>query len=112
ESSGRLRRALAAYITLLVAIVALSSAAAWWFAGWMTQLCSWVGIFATRALIGVVVFILAHLCFELSAGRKEPMKNLWPFQQISRFRGWLWSLVILGFVLGVVGNLVANRIQQ
>lgn len=115
EGSGKRRRALAGYFALLVAIVAASFGAAWWFAGWIPQLSSLIGIVATRVLIGVVVFVLCHLCLELSAGRKGrkgPMNQLWPFQQISKFRGWLWSLVILAFVLGVIGNLVANRIQQ
>jgi cation transport ATPase len=112
ENARKHRQILIKYFVLLVAIIAVSFIAAWWIAGWMIQLSSWIGIVATRALIGIVVFILSHLCFELSAGRKEPMKHLWLVQQISKFRSWLWSIVILGFVLGVVGNLVANQIQK
>jgi hypothetical protein len=106
------RRALLIYFALLVCVCAASIAGAWWLVRWVPQLDSLIGIGATRTLIGVVVFILCHLGLELSVCRKEPMSALWPFKQVSRFRGWLWSLVILGFVLGVVGNLVANRIQQ
>jgi hypothetical protein len=112
ENSRKRQQILIKYFVLLIAIIAVSFVAAWWIAGWLIQLSSWIGIVATRALIGVVVFIFSHLCFELSAGRKEPMKHLWPVQQISKFRRWLWSIVFLGFALGVVGNLVANQIQR
>ena len=106
------RRALHIYVALFVGVCAASSACAWWLVRWVPQLNSLIGISATRTLIGVVVFILCHLGLEFSVCRKEPMSALWAFKQVSRFRGWLWSLVILGFVLGVVGNLVANLIQQ
>jgi len=112
EVSAKRQRALVGYFGLLAAIIGVAAAAAWLCAGFLPELVSLIGISATRWLAGVVVFILLHLLLELSVGRKESMKDLWPFQQVSRFRGWLWTLVILGFVLGVVGNLVANRIQQ
>lgn len=106
------QRALLIYLALLVGVCAASIAGAWWLARWVPQLVSLIGMGATRTLIAVVVFILCHIVLELLVCRKEPMIGLWPFKKVSRFRGWLWSLVILGFVLGVVGNLVANRIQQ
>jgi len=105
-------RALRIYSALLVGVCAASVAGAFLPVRWIPQLGSLIGICATRTLVGVVVFILCHLGLEWSVCRKEPMSALWPFKQVSRFRGWLWSLVILGFVLGVVGNLVANQIQQ
>lgn len=105
-------RAMLKYLALLIGVLAASISCAWWFVRWIPQLHVLIGMGATRTLIGVVVFILCHLGLELSVCRKEPMSELWPFKQVSRFRGWLWSLIILGFVLGVVGNLVANRIQQ
>lgn len=112
EKSDRRNRALFGYISILAVIVVGTAAAAWWCPGFLPELVLLVGISATRWLCGVVTFILLHLLLEWSVGRKDSMKSLWPFQQISRFRRWLWALVILGFVLGVVGNLVANRIQQ
>ena len=112
KEAGVKLRALLIYIALLLIVCAASIAGAWWLARWVPQLNSLIGIGSTRTLIGVVIFILLHLGLELSVCRKEPMSVLWPFKQVSRFRGWLWSLVILGFVLGVVVNLVANRIQQ
>jgi len=112
EVSAKRQDALVGYVWLLAAIIGVAAAAAWLCAGFLPELVSLIGIRATRWLAGVVAFILLHLLLELSVGRKESMKDLWPFQQVSRLRGWLWTLVILGFVLGVVGNLVANRIQQ
>ncbi len=100
------------YVVLLAGVVVVANSVAWWLVRWVPELTSVIGIYAARTLIGVVVFILFHLTLELSIGRKEPMSALWPFKQVTRFRGWLWSLVILGFVLGVFGNLVANRIQR
>lgn len=106
------RRALLIYIALLVGVFAVSIACAWWLVRWIPQLDSLIGIGAARTLIGVFFFILCHLSLELSVCRKEPMSALWPFKQVSRFRGWLWSFVVLTFVMGIVGNLMANRIQQ
>jgi hypothetical protein len=53
-----------------------------------------------------------HLILELAVGRKNFVKGLWPFRQVSRFRGWLWTLVILTFALSVGASLAANRIQK
>lgn len=105
-------RAMGVYIALLVGVCAATFAGAYWFVKWVPQLVSFIGVGATRVLIGMVVFILCHLGLEWSVCRTGPMSVLWPFRHISRFRGWLWSLVVVGFVLGVVGNLVANRIQK
>jgi dipeptide/tripeptide permease len=106
------QRALLIYLALLVGVFAASIAGAWWLVRCVPQLDSLIGTGWTWMLIGVVVFILCHLGLEVSVCRKEPMIGLWPFKQVSRFRGWLWSFVILGFVSGVVGNLFANRVQQ
>lgn len=112
QRADQLRRTLAAYLALLAFVVGCAAAAAWFFPRELPLLVSLIGMNFTRALIGIVAFVLLHLLLEWLVGRREPMKGLWPFQQISRFRGWLWSLVILGFVVGVFGNLVANWIQQ
>jgi len=105
-------RAMWTYFILLVIVGAASAAGAWWSGRFVPQLVSLIGICAVRALIGVVLFIVGHLALEVVVCRREPMSSLWPVRQVTRFRKWLWTLVILGFVLGVVGNLVANRIQQ
>jgi hypothetical protein len=105
-------KALLQYCGMLLAIFAASMLAAWLLTSRVPQLASLIGKNSTRGFIGVVTFIVCHLALELSVGRKKSMSSLWPFQRVVRLRGWLWSLVILGFVLGVIGNLVANRIQQ
>jgi hypothetical protein len=105
-------KALRVYLALLVAVSLASVLSGWGLASIDLLLVPLVGIGATRGLISVVVFVFCHLAIELSVGRSAPMSALWPFKQVSRFRRWLWSLVILGFVLGVIGNLVANQIQH
>jgi hypothetical protein len=112
EDLARRRRALGGYMVLLFTVVAASCGAAWWIAGRMPLVPSLIGIGATRVLIGINAFILCHLCLEWSVRRRKPMNQLWPFQQVSKFRGWLWSIVIICFVLGVIENLVANHIQE
>lgn len=106
------RGALLKYLGMLSAVLLFSGVSAWWLAQYVPKLNSLIGTAASRVLIAITVFVSAHLALELTVCRKEPMSQSWPFKQVRRFRGWLWSLVILGFVLGIVGNLVANRIQQ
>jgi hypothetical protein len=112
EAAAKRSRALIGYLGLLALIIGGSAASAWWCPDFLRDLVSLIGISATRWLCAVVAFILLHLFLEWAVGRKDSMRELWPFQLVSRFRRWLWTFVILGFVLGVVGNLVANRIQQ
>ena len=106
------RGALLKYLGMLTGVLLVSGVSTWWLAKYVPELNSLIGTGASWVLIAIIVFVSAHLGLELTFCRKEPMSQSWPFKQVRRFRGWLWSLVILGFVLGVVGNLVANRIQQ
>lgn len=112
ENDRRRNRAVTGYLLLLFLAIAVAVGSAAWIGGQVRALSSLIGLAATRVFFGVFAFTFSHLLIEWWARRREPMKDLWPFRQISRFRAWLWTLVILGFVGGVVGNLVANRIQQ
>ena len=76
------------------------------------QLVFLIGTGCTRWLIGIVTFIFCHLAVELSLGKSASMNALWLFKLISRFRGWLWSFVILSIAAGIVASLLANKIQQ
>lgn len=112
EAAAKRNRAMVGYLGLLALVVGGAAASAWWCAGLLPQLVSLIGTSVIRWLCALVTFILLHLLLEWSVGRMDSMKGLWPFQQVSRFRRWLWTLVVLSLVLGVVGDLVANRIQQ
>lgn len=51
-----------------------------------------------------VAFVLLHLMVELSINNTQTMKKLWPLRQVSRFRNWLWSGVVLSLGFGMLGN--------
>jgi hypothetical protein len=107
------KRALLCYFAMLFTVCGCSAVAAWWLEPFVPQIASVIGTPVTRGTIAIVVFVVCHLALELTVGRKDPMKSLWPFLQISRLRAWLWSFVILTFILsGVCTKLVANNIQQ
>ena len=112
EESGKRRVALAAYIGLLAAVILIAGIVGWWAERRWPSFAMIIGTATTRALFAIIIFVLGHLLLEWWARGKQQMMQLWPFRQVSRFRGWLWTLVILSFVLGVIGNLVANRIQR
>jgi hypothetical protein len=112
EAAAKRKRALFSYLGLLALVFGGAVASAWWCPGFLPKLVSLLGIIETRCLCAIFSFVLLHLLLEWAVGRKDLMKELWPFQQVSRLRRWLWTLGILGFGLGIVGNLVANRVQQ
>ena len=112
EACDRRNRALAGYCCLLFLIVGTAVLSAWFSAGHLPELVSLIGINWTSSLFGVPAFVLLHLLFEWYCVKANAMNELWLFKQVRRFRVWLWTFAILGFVVGVVGNLVANRIQQ
>lgn len=112
ERTQKRRRALLGYFAIFVLLVGSATVIAWFFTGLLPQLVSLIGSNFAHVLIGVVVFILLHLILEWLVGRRNSMKNLWPFQQVSRFRRWLWSVVIIGLLLSVFSGLKTNQIQQ
>jgi hypothetical protein len=112
EAAGQRSRMLAFYLVLLALILGVSAATAWWIPVFLPGVLPIVGIIATRSLCMVVTFVFLHLLLEWTVGRRDLMKDLWPFRQVSRFRGWLWTLVILTFALGVASSLAANRVQR
>jgi hypothetical protein len=38
--------------------------------------------------------------------------QLWPFKLLKQFRIWLWSVDVIGLVIGIIGNLFASQIQK
>ncbi|MFA6523165.1 MAG: hypothetical protein WCS85_02250 [Candidatus Peribacteraceae bacterium] len=102
--------ALKKYISCLAVITLVSVVIAWFI--W--RIFPMKGIF-TRAMLtstfAIVSFIIGHLGLERLINSNTRITQLWLFIHMRHFRKWLWSIAFLSFVLGVIGNLVANRIQ-
>ena len=112
EESKKQRRALLVYFGLLVVVIFLAVLAALLMDVLLPQFAKIFGKWPTRLLVGILIFVVGHIVLECCVKGKERMTKLWPFKQIRKFRKSLWALVILGLVLGVVGNLCANWIQK
>ncbi|VTR98682.1 Putative membrane protein OS=Xanthomonas translucens pv. graminis ART-Xtg29 GN=XTG29_00015 PE=4 SV=1 [Tuwongella immobilis] len=103
--------ALVRYIGWLVFLIVVAG-----FTGWtsvllfpvLSRVISQQWVFVLSALIA---FIVGHLAIEYKYRNTSVMKALWLFVQVQRFRAWLWSFVFLSFIVGVIGNLVANNVQ-
>ena len=106
------RQALFAYFGLLAVVIAVSVVAVWQAAHIFPWYAKVLGQFPTSALAGVIIFLFGHLLLEWWMHGKPLMVRLWPFRQVKRFRKALWTLVIVGFLGGVAGNIYANRIQK
>lgn len=104
--------ALTKYVGLLALVVLTALVLAWNSDRVVPSLELIIGGVLTKTLIVVAVFVTGHLMLEWMARMDEPIKQLWHYKQISRFRGWLWGFVILTFVVGVIGNLYANQVQK
>lgn len=100
------------YFGILAVVILVSVFAAYIFERIFPSYANMIGMIATRILVTAFVFVIGHLFLECWAIRKSNMAHLWIFKQIRRFRKWLWILVILAFVVGVLGNLCANKIQK
>ena len=106
------KTALFSYVGLLSIVVGLSAVGAWQ----ATKLLPWfakiLGGVPTSGFVAIIIFVLGHLVLEFSVRRKPAISKLWPFAQVKRFRKFLWVIVVLGFVLGVGGNIYATWIQK
>ena len=112
EESQQQRRSLFVYLAIVAAIIALSVGAAAWAGFASPNLSKLLGTLGTKTLAAVITFVACHLVLELILPEQHGITRLWPFQQVRRFRRFLWIVVILGFVVGVLGNLYANFIQK
>ncbi len=100
------------YFGSLAGLILLSVAAGWLISHFLPLYASLIGLPVTGILTGILLFILGHLVLEFWASRDPRMAELWPFKQVTKFRKWLWSLVILAFLISVIANLFSNRIQR
>jgi magnesium-transporting ATPase (P-type) len=112
EEDKKARSALFNYFWLLTLVLLSASVAAWQAESFFPNWDKIIGVNPIRGLLAVLVFVVGHLLLEFFARRNQRMARLWPLKQIKRFRQWLWALVVMSFVLGVIGNLYANRIQK
>ena len=112
ESAEATKSARTKYYFLLSMVLAISGAVAWPVAGQAPAACKhcW-SRFDPGVCRNFLCLLFLHLLIEKWGRRREPMSQLWPFRQISRFRAWLWSIVI-GFIIAVLASLVANSIQE
>lgn len=106
------KTALFTYLVWLAVVIGLSAAGAWQAAKLFPWFAKILGAIPTSGLVAIIIFVLGHLVLEFSVRRKPAISKLWPFRQVKRFRKFLWVIVILGFVLGVGGNIYANWIQK
>ncbi len=106
------RLALSAYLGCLVVVIAVSAVSAWKAAKLFPWYAKILGSLPTSGLVAIITFLLGHLILEISICRRPGISSLWPVRQVKRFSRLLWTVVILGFVVGVGGNIYANRIQK
>lgn len=100
------------YLFWLVLVLAISTISAWQAERLFPWYAKVLGSVPARGLAGIVSFILGHLILELTICRKPAIALLWPFCQVKRFRKFLWTVVFLGFFVGVGGNIYASWIQK
>lgn len=100
------------YLSLLTVVILMAGVAAWQADSLFPVWAKMIGPIPFKVLAAIVIFVGGHLLLEGVASGDGRMARLWPFEQIRRFRAWLWGLVIVGFALGVFGNLYANWIQK
>ena len=106
------KAALYAYLGCLIVVIALSAVGAWQAAKLFPWYAKILGSIPTSGLIAIITFVLGHLILEFSICRRPAIQKLWPFRQVKRFSQLLWVIVILGFFVGVGGNIYANWIQK
>ncbi len=112
EEDKKQRSALFNYLWWLILVLLVSGVSAWQGDRLFPDWAKFIGAYLFRGLVGALVFIVGHLLLECWARRNQWMARLWPLKQIRRFRKWLWALVVVSLVVGVIGNLYANRIQK
>ncbi len=112
EDGKKQRFALFGYFGLLTLLILVAGIAAWQADRLFPDWAKMFGSIPIKALAAILVFVAGHLLLEWGVSRNWRMTRLWPFEQIRRFRVWLWGLVIVGFLLGVFSNLYANWIQK
>lgn len=106
------RDAMQKYLVMLIGVIVLSGLIGWACSALLPQVKRIVGQISSISIFAVLSFVVGHLTLEMWFRNSAVMNGIWPFVQVKRFRGWLWSFVVLSFLAGIIGNLVANNIQN
>lgn len=106
------RHATVHYLGLLVIIIAISIGA-----GWVSShlFSTWAKIFGPLVIeifIAILFFIASHLLLEFGIRKNQSMISIWPLRIITKFRKWLWTIVVSGLVIGVISGLYVYRVQN
>lgn len=112
EESKKQQLALICYYIFFVLLITISGFAAWQVDRLIPKVTDIIGTVPTKALTAIIVFVVGHLLLELGGQGNSRMARLWPFKKTRKLRRWLWTMVILGFVIGVSVNLFSNQIQN
>lgn len=112
EESKKQRFALFSYLGLLAVLIMVAGLAAWQSDRIFSDWAKMIGVTPIKVLTAIFMFVCGHLLLEWGVRRNGLMTRLWPFEQIRKFRAWLWAVVFVSFALGVIGNLYANRIEK
>lgn len=104
-------RALVWYLAALLLVLATTITTAWKGVEQFAQTTIILGLWPCRILAGVIVFVMLHLVLELIFSKHRHMPTLWPFKTVKKLRGWLWGVVVLGFI-GVGWNIYSNIVQR
>ena len=107
DDEKRGRRALLGYFAAVLLLFALSMLVSRWTSGLVASFDLGSGASAVSGLAGTCGFLFGHLLLEAIVNRKQQLAHLYSFQQITRFRKWLWRIVF-SLVVGVGGNLLAR----
>ena len=99
------------YLLFLIAILVISGFVGWGGIKLVASLTTITGLTLSMIPLGIIAFVSLHLILEIRIKHIEPMNQLWPFKQMSKFRKWLWSLVIFG-VVGIVGSIIFSSTQE
>ncbi len=100
------------YSAFLIVGILISYSVAWWLLDQLPLPPHIIEIPGTRILVAIAMFLLCHRGLEWKVKQEDPLNKLWFYRKMSRLRGWLWSSVVLVFVLNLLATLYSNEMQQ
>jgi hypothetical protein len=112
KSKEKSRDAMQKYFAMLISVIALSVLIGWACSALLPRVTQIIGQVMSISIFALLGFIAGHLTLEMWHKNSIVMNEIWPFVLVKRLRGWLWSFVVLSFLAGIIGNLVANDIQS
>lgn len=102
------RTALFTYLGLLIVVVGVSSIGGWQAGRALSDLNGILGHNTVCVASGLCIFVIAHLLLELLVRQHQRFRKLWPFNQVRRFRKWLWAIAIALLISVAASSIVAN----